>query len=166
MDVRAENRGHPHQKVRFPAAPVVGELLTPWASGRKGQECPWEIRTKKFLFMLFFSSLKLEGKKTDSKHPEIQKITQRLHELFRELRANFCRDMSQEPSRNCSEKNLFRRFFHFRWIWGVDSSSEATGFLCQIRIAETPIETYTDLKSSETNLENPKFYAASISYYL
>ena len=24
MDVRAENRGRPHQKVRFPAAPVVG----------------------------------------------------------------------------------------------------------------------------------------------
>ena len=24
MDVRAENRGHPHQKVRFSAAPVVG----------------------------------------------------------------------------------------------------------------------------------------------
>ena len=57
MDVRAENRGRPHQKVRFPAAPVVGRnFLTSgtWAFGRKGQECPWEIRAKKFMFMLFF----------------------------------------------------------------------------------------------------------------
>ena len=55
MDVRAENRGRPHQKVRFPAALVVGEkLFDPWACGRKGQECPREIRAKKFMFMLFF----------------------------------------------------------------------------------------------------------------
>ena len=57
MDVRAEDRGRPHQKVRFPAAPVVGEFFDPWASGRKGQECPREIRTKKFMFMLFFLPL-------------------------------------------------------------------------------------------------------------
>ena len=49
MDVRAENRGRPHQKVRFPAAPGGGEkLFDTGASGRKGQECPPEIRTKKF----------------------------------------------------------------------------------------------------------------------
>ena len=56
VDVRAENRGRLHQKVRFPAAPGGGEkLFDPWASGRKGQECPREIRTKKFMFMLFFA---------------------------------------------------------------------------------------------------------------
>ena len=34
MDVRAENRGRPHQKVRFPAAPVVGRnFLTPGHPG-------------------------------------------------------------------------------------------------------------------------------------
>ena len=27
MDVRAENRGRPHRKVRFPAAPVVGRMF-------------------------------------------------------------------------------------------------------------------------------------------
>ena len=43
------------QKVRFPAAPGGGEkLFDPWASGRKGQECPREIRTNKFMFMLSF----------------------------------------------------------------------------------------------------------------
>ena len=47
MDVRAENRGRPHQKVCF-------KLFDPKASGRKGQECPQEIWTKKFMFMLFF----------------------------------------------------------------------------------------------------------------
>ena len=36
-----------------------GETFCPWASGRKGQECPREIRTKKFMFMLFFSSLRV-----------------------------------------------------------------------------------------------------------
>ena len=34
MDVRAENRGRPHQKVRFPAAPLVGRnFLTPGHPG-------------------------------------------------------------------------------------------------------------------------------------
>ena len=55
MDVRNQSRGRPHRKVRFPAALVVGRSpFEPWASGRKGQECPLEIRTKKFKFMLFF----------------------------------------------------------------------------------------------------------------
>ena len=53
MDVRAENRGRPHQNVRFSAAD--GEKLFGFgATGRKGQECPREIRTEKFMFMLFF----------------------------------------------------------------------------------------------------------------
>ena len=51
MDVRAENRA-------FSCGPGVGErLFDPWAFGRKGQECPREIRAKKFMFMLFLSSL-------------------------------------------------------------------------------------------------------------
>ena len=55
MDVRAENRGRPQQKVRFSAGPSDGEkLFDPRASGRRGQERPWEIRTKKFMFMLLF----------------------------------------------------------------------------------------------------------------
>ena len=55
MDVRAENRGRPHQKVHFFCGPGDGEkLFDPRASGRKGQECPQEILTKKFMFMLFF----------------------------------------------------------------------------------------------------------------
>ena len=54
MDVPAENRGRPHQKVRFPTALVMGETFDPLASGCKGQECPQEIRTEKFMFMLFF----------------------------------------------------------------------------------------------------------------
>ena len=58
MDVRAENRGRPQQKVRTSCGPGDGEkLFDPWASGRKGQECPREIRTKKLMFMLCFSSL-------------------------------------------------------------------------------------------------------------
>ena len=55
MDVRAENRGRPHQKSAFSCGPGGGEkLFDPGASGRKGQECPREIRTKKFMFMLLF----------------------------------------------------------------------------------------------------------------
>ena len=55
MDVRAENRGCPHQKVPFSCGPGGGEKrFDPWAFGHKGQECPREIRTKKFMFMLFF----------------------------------------------------------------------------------------------------------------
>ena len=41
-------------KSAFSCGPSGGEkLFDPWASGRKGQECPREIRTKKFMFMLF-----------------------------------------------------------------------------------------------------------------
>ena len=55
MDVRAGDRGRPHPKVGLPAAPVVGRnFFDPWAFGCKGQECPQEIRAKKFMFMLFF----------------------------------------------------------------------------------------------------------------
>ena len=54
--------GHPGRKSwtsapksAFSCVPGGGEkLFDPWASGRKGQECPREIRTKKFMFMLFF----------------------------------------------------------------------------------------------------------------
>ena len=46
------------KKCVFCCGPGGGEkLFDPWASGRKGQECPREIRTKKFMFVLFFSSL-------------------------------------------------------------------------------------------------------------
>ena len=39
----------------FPCGHGDGEkLFDPRASGRKGQECLQEIRTKKFMFMLFF----------------------------------------------------------------------------------------------------------------
>ena len=42
-------------KSAFSCGPGGGEkLFDPWASGRKGQECLQEIRTKKFMFMLFF----------------------------------------------------------------------------------------------------------------
>ena len=48
MDVRAKNRG-------FSCRPGKGEkLFNPCASGRKGQECPREIRSKKFKFVSFF----------------------------------------------------------------------------------------------------------------
>ena len=55
-------RGRPRRKSwtsapksAFSCGPGGGEkLFDPWASGRKGQECPREIRTKKFMFMLFF----------------------------------------------------------------------------------------------------------------
>ena len=59
----AENHGRPRLKVRFPAGPGGWEkLFDPWASGRKGQERPREIRTKNFMFMLLFSSLINGGK--------------------------------------------------------------------------------------------------------
>ena len=42
-------------KSAFFCGPGDGEkLFDPGASGRKGQECPREIRAKMFMFMLFF----------------------------------------------------------------------------------------------------------------
>ena len=55
MDVRAKKRGRPHQKNGFSCGPGDGEnLFEAWAPGHKGKECPHQIRTKKFMFMLFF----------------------------------------------------------------------------------------------------------------
>ena len=58
MDVRSENCGRPHQKVRFPAAPVVGRnLLTPGHPGVRVRN----VRGKsgpKSLCLCCFSSLK------------------------------------------------------------------------------------------------------------
>ena len=52
MDVRAENRGRPHQKVRLSAVPVMGRnFLT---QGRPGQECPRESRTEKICVLFLF----------------------------------------------------------------------------------------------------------------
>ena len=42
-------------KSAFSCGPGDGEkLFDPWAFERKGQECPQEIRSKKFMFMLIF----------------------------------------------------------------------------------------------------------------
>ena len=54
--------GHPRRKSRtsapksaFSCGSGGGEkLFDPWAFGHKGQECPREIRARKFMFMLFF----------------------------------------------------------------------------------------------------------------
>ena len=48
MDVHAENRGRPHQEVLFFAGPNDGEKLFDPGS------CPREIRTGRFISMLFF----------------------------------------------------------------------------------------------------------------
>ena len=51
------------KKCVFFCGPVDGEkLFDPGSSGRKGQECPREIRTKKFMFMLFFFFPELSSK--------------------------------------------------------------------------------------------------------
>ena len=43
------------KKCVFPFGPGDGEkLFDPWESGHKGQEYRREIRTKTFMFMLFF----------------------------------------------------------------------------------------------------------------
>ena len=58
MDVRAENRGRPHQKVRFPAAPVVGEkFLTPGHPGVRVRMSAGNPDQKIYVYAVF-SSLK------------------------------------------------------------------------------------------------------------
>ena len=55
IDLRAKNRGRPHPKVCFPAAPAMGRnFLNPKTFRREGQECLRKIRTEKSMFMLLF----------------------------------------------------------------------------------------------------------------
>ena len=55
MDVRAENRGRPHQKVRFPAAPVVGRnFLTPGHPGVRVRNVRAKSGPKSLCFCCFF----------------------------------------------------------------------------------------------------------------
>ena len=61
-------------KRAFSCGPGEGEkLLDLWASGRKGQECPQEIRAKKFMFLLLFLPRRegLQGKKSVAKSAKI-----------------------------------------------------------------------------------------------
>ena len=55
MDVRAENRGRPHQKVRFPAVPVVGRnFLTPGHSGVRVRNVRRKSGPKSLCLCCFF----------------------------------------------------------------------------------------------------------------
>ena len=55
MDVRAENRRRPHQKVRFPAAPVVGRnFLTPEHPGVRVGNVRGKSGPKSLCFCCFF----------------------------------------------------------------------------------------------------------------
>ena len=54
MDVRAENRGRPHQTVRFPAAPVVGRnFLTPGHSGVRVRSVRGKSDQKVYVYAVF-----------------------------------------------------------------------------------------------------------------
>ena len=55
MDVRAENRGRPHPKVRFPAAPVVGRnFLTPGHPGVRVRNVRAKSGPKSLCLCCFF----------------------------------------------------------------------------------------------------------------
>ena len=57
MDVRAENRGRAHQKVRFPAAPVVGRnFLTPGHPGVRVRNVRGKSGSKSLCLCCFFFS--------------------------------------------------------------------------------------------------------------
>ena len=58
MDVQTKNRAFPHQKNVFLRPWWWRDTFDPRASGRKGQECQQEIRTKMFKFMLEVGSKK------------------------------------------------------------------------------------------------------------
>ena len=63
MDVRAKNRGRPHQKVRLSAAPVMGrDFLTQGRPGVRVRNVRGKSGPKSLCLCCFFSSLK-SGKK-------------------------------------------------------------------------------------------------------
>ena len=58
MDVRVENRGRPHQKVRFPAPPVVGRnFLTPGHPGVRVRNVRGKSGPKSLCLCCFFAFL-------------------------------------------------------------------------------------------------------------
>ena len=58
MDVRTENRGRPHQKLFFPAAPVVGRnFLSPGHPGVRVRNVRGKFGPKSLCLCGFFSSL-------------------------------------------------------------------------------------------------------------
>ena len=62
MEVRAENRGRPHQKVRFSAAPVVGRnFLTPGHPGVRVRNVRGKSGPKSLCLCCFFYSLTFTG---------------------------------------------------------------------------------------------------------
>ena len=73
-------------KSGFSCGPADGEkLFDPWASRRKGRECPHEMRTKKFMFMFVFSS-RVWGEENIPKRTPSQKLPEpSFRTLFKEL---------------------------------------------------------------------------------
>ena len=82
------------------------------------------------IFCLFYSVFERGFQNSEAQqptqNPEVPPKN-RLRELFRKVRANFCLppcDTSQEPNRNCSEKLVQMSFFilggFFGWIISVD----------------------------------------------
>ena len=77
MDVRAENRGRPRQKVRFPAAPVVGRsFLTPGHPGVRVRDVRGKSGAKSLCLCCFFfpelgpvGSLEIQEKTSQSEVP-------------------------------------------------------------------------------------------------
>ena len=69
MDVRAQNRGRPRQKVRFPAAPVAGRnFLTPGHPGVRVRNVPGKSGPKSLWLCCFFFPAR---RGTHRKKPEI-----------------------------------------------------------------------------------------------
>ena len=61
MDVRAENRGRPHQKVRFSAAPVMGRnFLTPGHPGVRVRNVRGKSGPKSLCLCCFSSLIKVD----------------------------------------------------------------------------------------------------------
>ena len=103
MDVRAKNRGRPHQKVRFSAAPVMGRnFLTQGRPGARVRNVRWKSGPKS-LCLCCFSSLK-QG----------QRIRNLQHTLG--IHWETCASCLQDRVRKISPKFSCIKFFQ---IWDV-----------------------------------------------
>ena len=87
MDVRAENRGRPRRKVRFPVAPVVGRnFLTPGHPGTRVRNVRGKFGPKSLCLCCFFFP-EFGGQK---QHKQREK---HVNKLFTGLSRNFWGDI-------------------------------------------------------------------------
>ena len=142
MDVRAKKSWTSAPKSAFSCSPGGGEkLFDPWASGRQGQECPREIRTKSLCLCCFSSLTESLSLHSSSPSAPSNRDSQSLANFVANChsqgisaaRTKFSQSHSQSRSQLLSRCLIRNFFFGIRWPKFASTVLQRVGIFIRIR---------------------------------